>query len=252
MNLKQITMGHSSATLLSFLFTLILGTTSCGEPGPGQASDLKPADILITGGTVITMDPERRCWRTRPWPSSVTGSPPLGPRPSSRPATRPEQVIDARQERGHARTHRRTRPCRPWTGEEPGHRHRRVVSGHGGSSTPRGSTEDFWRADALLTATERLRFGVTTGLTFFGGGDSVMRTDDPRYGDAYLQAIEDVGVRWFLAVGPRRPPFPTDLRPLGRRHAHRRPGDLRAAAGDYGRPSSTDGTARATAGSTSP
>ncbi|MFH1763816.1 MAG: amidohydrolase family protein, partial [Gemmatimonadota bacterium] len=71
-----------------------------------------------------------------------------------------------------------------------------------------GSTEDFWRADALLTATERLRFGVTTGLTFFGGGDSVMRTDDPRYGDAYLKAIDDVGVRWFLAVGPRRPPFP--------------------------------------------
>jgi cytosine/adenosine deaminase-related metal-dependent hydrolase len=67
---------------------------------------------------------------------------------------------------------------------------------------------DFWRADALLTALERLRFGVTTGLTLFGGGDSVMRTDDPRYGDAYLQAIQDVGVRWFLAVGPRRPPFP--------------------------------------------
>jgi cytosine/adenosine deaminase-related metal-dependent hydrolase len=71
-----------------------------------------------------------------------------------------------------------------------------------------GSTEEFWRADALLTATERLRFGVTTGLTYFGGGDSVMRTDDPRYGDAYLQAIDEVGVRWILAVGPRRPPFP--------------------------------------------
>ena len=71
-----------------------------------------------------------------------------------------------------------------------------------------GSTELFWRADALLTAVERLRFGVTTGLSYFGGGDSVMRTDDPRYGDAYLAAIREVGVRWFLAVGPRRPPFP--------------------------------------------
>jgi cytosine/adenosine deaminase-related metal-dependent hydrolase len=71
-----------------------------------------------------------------------------------------------------------------------------------------GSTEAFWGADALLTATERLRFGVTTGLTLFGGGDSVMRTDDPRYGDAYLEAIDEVGVRWVLAVGPRRPPFP--------------------------------------------
>jgi 5-methylthioadenosine/S-adenosylhomocysteine deaminase len=36
----------------------------------------------------------------------------------------------------------------------------------------------------------------------------VYRTDDPRYGNAYLDAIEEVGVRWFLAVGPRRGPFP--------------------------------------------
>jgi len=71
-----------------------------------------------------------------------------------------------------------------------------------------GSTVDFWRAEALLTGVERLRFGVTTALSFFGGGDMVMRTDDVRYGDAYLQATKDVGIRYFLAVGPRRPPFP--------------------------------------------
>jgi len=71
-----------------------------------------------------------------------------------------------------------------------------------------GSTEAFWRADALLTALERLKFGVTTGVTFFGGGDSIMRTDDPRYGDRYLAAVREVGVRWILAVGPRRGPFP--------------------------------------------
>ena len=36
----------------------------------------------------------------------------------------------------------------------------------------------------------------------------VIRTDDIRYGDAYLNAVQDVGIRYFLAVGPRRPPFP--------------------------------------------
>jgi cytosine/adenosine deaminase-related metal-dependent hydrolase len=71
-----------------------------------------------------------------------------------------------------------------------------------------GSTEDFWEAEARLTALERLKFGVTCSLTFFGGGDSVMRTDDPVYGDRHLKAVRDVGIREFLAVGPRRPPFP--------------------------------------------
>ncbi|UCD46223.1 MAG: amidohydrolase family protein [Candidatus Bathyarchaeota archaeon] len=71
-----------------------------------------------------------------------------------------------------------------------------------------GSTEEFWEAEALLTAVERLRFGVTCSLTFFGGGDSVMRTDDTAYGDRHCGAVEKVGVREYLAVGPRRPPFP--------------------------------------------
>jgi cytosine/adenosine deaminase-related metal-dependent hydrolase len=207
MNLKQIAMGHSGTTLLSFLFTLILGTTGCSEPGPGHASEPQPADILITGGTIITMDPERRVLENAA--VAVVGDriAAIGPTEELEARFDPEQVIDAGQN-----------VVMP--GLIDGHGH----AGHGlvkslGTDTgewyqacediyARGSTEAFWRADALLTAVERLRFGVTTGLTFFGGGDSVMRTDDPRYGDAYLQAIEDVGVRWFLAVGPRRPPFP--------------------------------------------
>jgi cytosine/adenosine deaminase-related metal-dependent hydrolase len=72
----------------------------------------------------------------------------------------------------------------------------------------KGSDEDFWRADALLAALERLKFGVTCGITYFGGGDSIMRTDDPKYGDLHLAAVKKVGIREFLAVGPRRPPFP--------------------------------------------
>lgn len=71
-----------------------------------------------------------------------------------------------------------------------------------------GSTEEFWHAEALLTSLERLMFGVTCGVTFLGGGDSVMRTDDPVYGDRHCEAVQKVGIREFLAVGPRRPPFP--------------------------------------------
>src|SRR3546814_18632500 len=47
------------------------------------------------------------------------------------------------------------------------------------------STEAFWRAEAELAALERLTFGVTTGVSLLGGGDTILRTDDPRYGDAH-------------------------------------------------------------------
>ena len=71
------------------------------------------------------------------------------------------------------------------------------------------STEDFWEADAELTYLERLKFGTTCGVTFFGGGDSVMRVDDPVYAGRHCKAAERLGVRTFLAVGPRRPPYPS-------------------------------------------
>ncbi|NNM04866.1 MAG: amidohydrolase family protein, partial [Gemmatimonadetes bacterium] len=198
---------HSRFLALSFLGLFCLSATGCGESGPEQAGSLQHADILITGGTVITMDPERRVLEDEAVAIVGDRIAAIGPSASLESTYAADQVIDASQN-----------VVMP--GLIDGHGH----AGHGlvkslGTDTGEwyqatdiiyatGSTEAFWRADALLTATERLRFGVTTGLTFFGGGDSVMRTDDPRYGDAYLQAIDDVGVRWFLAVGPRRPPFP--------------------------------------------
>ncbi|MBD3205540.1 amidohydrolase family protein [Candidatus Bathyarchaeota archaeon] len=67
---------------------------------------------------------------------------------------------------------------------------------------------DFWKADALLTNLERLKSGTTCGVSFLGGGDSVMRVDDPNFAEAHCDAAEMIGVRTFLAVGPRRPPYP--------------------------------------------
>ncbi len=71
-----------------------------------------------------------------------------------------------------------------------------------------GSTPEFWRAEAQLAALERLRFGVTTGVSLLGGGDSIMRTDDPVYGDAHMDGVLEVGTRSVVAVGSTRPPHP--------------------------------------------
>lgn len=70
------------------------------------------------------------------------------------------------------------------------------------------STPEFWHAEAQLAALERLRFGVTTGVSLLGGGDSIMRTDDAVYGDAHCDGVVEVGTRSVVAVGATRPPHP--------------------------------------------
>jgi cytosine/adenosine deaminase-related metal-dependent hydrolase len=70
------------------------------------------------------------------------------------------------------------------------------------------STPEFWHAEAQLAALERVRFGVTTGVSLLGGGDSIMRTDEAIYGDAHCDGVVEVGTRSVVAVGTTRPPHP--------------------------------------------
>ena len=190
------------AALLVLSAVLTIGWSLTG------ASSQQGADLLITGGTVITMDSARRV--IDDGAVAIVGDriAAVGTSAELRDRFRAREVIDARR-----------KVVMP--GLIDGHGH----AGHGLLKTlgtdigrwnaaaermyARGSTPDFWKADALLAGLERLKFGVTTAVTLFGGGNDVYRTDDPRYGDAYLDAIEDIGVRWFLGVGPRRGPFPS-------------------------------------------
>lgn len=70
------------------------------------------------------------------------------------------------------------------------------------------STPEFWRAEARLAALERLKFGVTAGVSLLGGGDTILRTDDPAYCDAHCEGVREVGTRSLVAIGPTRPPHP--------------------------------------------
>ena len=178
----------------------ILPLFACGPRG-------EPADILITGGTVITMNAGREVIEDGAVAIVNDRIVAVGPTAALRERFSPREVIDASR-----------KIIMP--GLVDGHGH----AGHGlvktlGTDIRRwneacekiyahGSTPDFWRADAMLAGLERLKGGVTTSVTMFGGGDNVTRTDDVKYGDAYLDAIEDVGLRWTFAVGPRREPYP--------------------------------------------
>lgn len=185
-------------------FAWMLAGLACSGSAP---TSREAADILITGGTVITMDSARRVLDDGAVAIAGDRIVAVGPTDSLRDRFRAGEVIDATR-----------KVIMPGLIDGHGHAGHTLVKTLGtdirrwNEATEKiyahGSTADFWRADARLAGLERLKSGVTTSVTLFGGGSDVYRTDDPRYGDAYLEAVEDVGVRWLLAVGPRRGPFP--------------------------------------------
>ncbi len=163
-------------------------------------------DLLITGGTVITMDPARRVIPNGAVAISGNRIEAVGPREELPIEAR--EVIDATGQAvlpglidGHAHA---------------GHGLVKTLGGGNGTAWMEAcrviyttaSPPSFWYAEARLAALERLMFGVTTGLSLLGGGDSVMRTDTPAYGDAHCRGVAEIGIRNIMAVGPTRPPHP--------------------------------------------
>jgi cytosine/adenosine deaminase-related metal-dependent hydrolase len=67
------------------------------------------------------------------------------------------------------------------------------------------TTPDFWYADGLVAALERLRAGVTCGVSVMG---SQPRSDDPAFGINHARAYGEVGVREVVCVGPCHTPWP--------------------------------------------
>ncbi|MGG5819294.1 amidohydrolase family protein [Falsiroseomonas sp. HW251] len=166
-------------------------------------------DLLLRGGTVITMDADRRVLDDGAVAIKNGRILAVGPTAAIE-AAHPDaaQVIDAR---GKAIL----------PGLIDGHAH----AGHGLVKTMGSGDSDawseacriiytlasppaFWRAEAQLAAYERLRFGVTTGVSLLGGGDSIGRVDDPVFTDVHATATEEIGIRSILVLGPTRPPFP--------------------------------------------
>jgi 5-methylthioadenosine/S-adenosylhomocysteine deaminase len=189
---------------LTFVALFTVGGGACARD---EAGDREAVDILITGGTVITMDSGRRVLEDGAVAIKADRIVAVGTAAELGATYRAGETIDATK-----------RIVMPGLIDGHGHAGHGLVKSLGMDQRQfypateklyaRGSTVDFWRAEALLTGVERVRFGVTTALSLFGGGDMIVRTDDPKYGDAYLQAMQDVGIRFILAVGPRRGPFP--------------------------------------------
>ena len=165
-------------------------------------------DLLIVRGTLITVDPERRV--IEDGAIAVDGDRILAIGSSAELQQRytARKTIDA---------HRKA--VLPGLIDSHAHAGHGLLKSLGGGDSEAwmeacrvvyttGSDEEFWYAEAKLAALERLKFGTTTGVCLFGGGDSIMRVDDPKYAARHSAAIAETGTRSMLAVGPSRPPGP--------------------------------------------
>ena len=62
---------------------------------------------------------------------------------------------------------------------------------------------DWWYTEGLLSSLERIRFGVTTGVTIIGATPA--RADSPVFALENARAVNDSGLRGIIGVGPPDP-----------------------------------------------
>ncbi len=67
------------------------------------------------------------------------------------------------------------------------------------------TTPEYWYHDGLVSALERVRAGVTCGVSVMG---SRPRSDDPEISLAHARAYREIGIRDVVCVGPAGLPLP--------------------------------------------
>lgn len=166
-------------------------------------------DILIRGGTVVAMDEARRV--IEDGAVAITGDRIV--------AVGPRAEVEAAHAGAATVIEAKGRAILPGLIDGHAHAGHALVKTMGGGDSAAwseacriiyttASPPSFWRAEARLAALERLKNGVTTGVSLLGGGDSVMRVDDPAHGEAHAAGVGEIGIRAIVAVGPTRPPHP--------------------------------------------
>ncbi|MFE6972850.1 amidohydrolase family protein [Streptomyces sp. NPDC057682] len=175
--------------------------TGHGDPGR------RTADLLLTGGCVITMDPARRVLTDGAVAVTDGRVTAVGPTEDVRARWSAADtldctgqvvlpgLIDAHGHGGHALLKTIGVDTLSWW--------MRIATRTYFEHTDTG----YWYADGRLAALERLRFGVTCGVSVLG---SQPRSDRPEFGDAHARAYAGTGTRLVLGVGPSGLPWPRE------------------------------------------
>lgn len=171
-----------------------------------------PIDLLVSGGHVLTMDPA--CAEVADGAVAVDAGRivAVGPRIELAGRFAPRATLDAA---GCA--------VLPGLVDAYAHAGHGLIRGlmHPAAGWPsamywQATTPAWWRAEADLSALERLQAGVTTGLSVVGATPA--RVDDPAFADEVAQAYVAAGLSLVLGVGPPDPVFPHLAEPFTGRH----------------------------------
>lgn len=165
----------------------------------------KHADLILKRGTVITMDPERRILENASVAVEGTRIAAVGPADDIEAAYSADREIDC--------LHKAILPGLIDAHGHAGHALLKTIGADTRShwmhiATPtyhHYTTDEFWYVEARLAALERLKMGVTCGVSVIS---SAQRSDDPVFGSNNARGYADVGIRGVVAVGPCNPPFP--------------------------------------------
>lgn len=158
------------------------------------------ASLIIKNGTVITMDTENRILTNAAVVTKGNTIIDVGNSDTMRSKYSADQVLDTSN-----------KVVMPGLVDTYGHAGHGLIKGihHPEHGWPAGTfyfnatTEDWWHAEGMLSAVERLRFGVTTGLTVVGATPA--RMDSTVFAERQAQSTGKVGVRSVIAVGPPDP-----------------------------------------------
>ncbi len=157
-------------------------------------------DLIIEGGWVLTMDPQDRVLPDGA--VAVDGG--------NIVAVGPREVV-CREHQARVRLDARGKIVMPGLVDVYGHAGHGLIKGiwhpeRGWPTNPlyfHATDEEWWYAEGLLSAVERLRFGVTCGFSVVGATPA--RMDSPAFAEKQAQAVARVGVRGVLGVGPPDP-----------------------------------------------
>lgn len=154
-------------------------------------------DILIKGGTLLTMDINGTMYENGAIAISESRIVEVGRSSVLEMKFSSEKEIDAKR-----------KAIMPGLIDTYGHSGHGLIGGfhHPRHGWPAGklywhaTTDKWWYAEAQLAALERLRFGVTTGSSIVGSTPA--RTDSPIFGIRNAEAYAKVGTKIVLGVGP--------------------------------------------------
>ena len=162
-------------------------------------------DLLLLHGTIVTVDAERRIIEDGAIAISGDRIVDIGSASDLEPRHQRKKIVDCRGKliipglidaHGHA-----------------GHALIRSIAADTNSLWMRivtpmyhhYATRDYWYADGLVGGLERLRAGVTTGVSIIS---SMPRSDDPVFAMNHAKAYGEIGLREIICVGPAGLPWP--------------------------------------------